>query len=77
MLVSSHAAHGCHCQMRRNLYKLLGNADTDFACSETKGEVVIEMSGKYEFTVTREVIAMMETESKVIVYWSHNYQIMK
>ncbi len=42
MLVSSHAAHDC--QMRHILYKLLGNADTDFACAETKG-VVIEMSG--------------------------------
>jgi hypothetical protein len=75
MLVSSHAAHGC--QMRRNLYKLLGNTDTDFACAETKGEVVIEMSGKYDFTITHEVIEMMETESKVIVNWSCYYQIMK
>ncbi len=28
MLVSSHAAHDC--KMRRNLYKQLGNAGTDF-----------------------------------------------
>jgi hypothetical protein len=75
MLVSSHAAHDC--QMRQNLYKQSRNTDTDFACSDTKGEVVIEMSGKYDFTVTREVIEMMETESKVIVNWSYDYQIVK
>jgi hypothetical protein len=75
MLVSSQAAHDC--QMRQNYYKLTGNADTDFACAETKGEVVIEMSGKYVFTVTHEVIEMMETESKVIVNWSYDFQIMK
>ncbi len=75
MIVSSHAAHDC--QMRPNLYKQSGNADTDFACAETKGEVVIGMSGKYDFTVTRQVIGMMETESKVIVNWSYDYQIVK
>jgi hypothetical protein len=75
MLVSGHAAHVC--QMRQNHYKLTGNADTDFACAETKGEVVINMSGKYVFTVTHEVIEMMETESKIIVHWSYNYQIVK
>ncbi len=48
-----------------------------FACTETKGEVVIEMSGKYSFTVTPEVIEMMEAESKVIVNWSCNYQVVR
>jgi hypothetical protein len=76
MLVSSHAVHDC--QIRSNFYKQSGNTDTDyFDCTETKGEVVIEMSGKYGFTVTREVIEMMEAESKVIVNWSYNYQILK
>ncbi len=42
----------------------------DFACTKTKGEVVTKMSGKYDFTVTCEVIEMMEAESKVIVNWS-------
>jgi hypothetical protein len=56
MLVSSHA----------NLYIQSGNTGTDFDCTETKGDVVIEMSGKYDFTVTHEVIDMMEAESKVI-----------
>jgi hypothetical protein len=53
------------------------NTGTDFACTETKGEVVIEMSGKHDFTVTRKVIEAMEAESKVIVNWSYDYQIMK
>jgi hypothetical protein len=35
------------------------------------------MSGKYNFTVTREVIEMMESESKVIVNWSYDYHIAK
>jgi hypothetical protein len=55
------------CQIRSNLYKQSGNTGTDFACTETKGEVVIEMSGKYDLTVTRDVIEMIEAESKVIV----------
>ncbi len=75
MLASSHAVHDC--QIRSNLYKLSGNTGTDFYCTETKGEVVIEMSGKYDFTVTHEVIEMMEAESKVIVNWSYDYQIVK
>jgi hypothetical protein len=75
MLVSSHAAHDC--QIRANLYKLSGNTGMDFACTETKGEVVSKMSGKNDFTVTCEVIEMMEAESKVIVNWSYDYQVMK
>ncbi len=75
MLVSSNAVHDC--QIKCNLYKQSGNSGTDFACTETKGEVDIEMSGKYDFTVTPEVIEMMEAESKVIVNWSYDYQIMK
>jgi hypothetical protein len=74
MLVSSNAVHDC--QMRSNLYKQSGNTGTDFACTETK-EVVIEMSGKYDLTVTHEVIEMMEAESKVIVNLSYDYQITK
>ncbi len=68
MLVSSHAAHDC--QVRSNFYKQSGNTGTDFDCTETKGNVVMEMSGKYDFTVTREAIEMMEAESKVNVNWS-------
>ncbi len=75
MLVSSHAEHDC--QIRSNFYNQSRNTGTDFDCTETKGEVVMEMSGKYDFTATREVIEMMEAESKVIVYWSSDYQIVK
>jgi hypothetical protein len=35
------------------------------------------MSGKYDFTVTCEVIEIIEAESKVIVVWSNDYQILK
>ncbi len=42
MLVSSHAARDC--QIRSNFYKQSGNIGTDFDCTETKGEVVMEMS---------------------------------
>ncbi len=47
MLVSSHDVHDC--QIRSSFYKQSGNTGTDFACTETKGEVVIEMSGKFGF----------------------------
>ncbi len=75
MLVSSHAAHDC--QVRSNSYKKSGNTGTGFDCTETKGNVLMEMSVKYDFTVTRLVIEMMEAESEVIVNWSYNYQITK
>jgi hypothetical protein len=35
------------------------------------------MSGKYDFKVTYELIEMMEAESKVIVNWSYDGQILK
>jgi hypothetical protein len=37
----------------------------------------MEMSVRYDFTVTHEVIEMMEAESKIIVNWSYDYQIAK
>ncbi len=74
MLVSCYAAHDC--QIRSNLYKQSGNTDTDFDY-KTKGDIVVEMSGKYDFKVTCEGIEIMETESKVIVNWSCNVQILK
>jgi hypothetical protein len=75
MLVSSHAAHDC--QVRSNFYQQSGNTGTDFDCTETKGEVVIEISGKYDFIFTHEVIEMMEAEIKAFLNWSYNYQIVK
>ncbi len=65
------------CQVKSNSDKQSGNTGTDFDYTETKEDVVMEMSGKYDFTVTHEVIEMMEAESKVIVNWSYNYQIAK
>jgi hypothetical protein len=75
MIVSGYAAHDC--QMRSNLYKHSGNTDTNFDFTEPKGDIVREMSGKYYFKVTRELIEMMEAESKVTVNWSYNVQILK
>ncbi len=69
MLVSSNAAHDY--QIRSNLYKQSGNTGTDFACTETKGEVIIEMSGKYDFTVTHEVIEMMEKQKAMLLLIAH------
>ncbi len=71
MLVSSYAGHDC--QIRSNFYKQSENTDTNFDFTERKGDIVIEMSGKYSFKVTREVIEMMAAESKVIVNWSYNF----
>jgi hypothetical protein len=50
---------------------------TDFDSTEPKGDVVIEMSGKYDFKVNDELIEMMEAESKVIVNWLYDVQILK
>jgi hypothetical protein len=47
MLVFGYAAHDC--QIKSNLYKQSGNTDTDFGSTEPKGDVVIEMLGKYDF----------------------------
>ncbi len=65
MLVSSNAAHDC--QIRSNLYKQSGNTGTNFACTETKGEVVIEMSGKYDFTVSCKVIERWKQKAKLLL----------
>ncbi len=67
MLVSGYAAHDC--QIRSNLYKQSQNTDSDFDSTEPKGDVVIEMSGKYDFKATCELIEMMEAESNVIGNW--------
>jgi hypothetical protein len=75
MLVSSNAVHDC--QIRSNFCKQLGNTGTDFDFTEPKGDVVIEMSGKYDFKITWKVIEMMAAGSKVIVNWSYDFQILK
>jgi hypothetical protein len=52
MLVSGYAVYDC--LIRSNLYKQSENTDTYFDSTEPKGDVVIEMSGKYDFKVTRD-----------------------
>jgi hypothetical protein len=74
MLVSGYAVHDC--QIKSILYKQSGNTETDFYTTESKGDVVVEMSGKNDFKVTRELIEMMETEAK-IVNWSYDVKILK
>jgi hypothetical protein len=75
MLVSSYAAHVC--QIKSNFHKQSGNTDTDFDYTKPKGDAITEMSGKYDFKVTHEVIEMMESESKKTVNRSYNFQILK
>jgi hypothetical protein len=75
MLVSGYAVHGC--QIKSILYKQSGNTDTDFNTTEPKGDVVIKISRKYDFKITCESIEMIEAESKTIVNWSYNFQILK
>jgi hypothetical protein len=75
MLVSGYAAHDC--QIKSNLYKQSGNTDTDLDTTESKGDIIIEMSGKYDFKITRELIEMMKAENKVIVNWSYDIKILK
>jgi hypothetical protein len=48
-----------------------------FDTTDPKGEVGIEMPGKYDFNVTHESIEMMEAESKIIVNWSYDVKILK
>ena len=58
-------------------YKQSGNADTDFDSTDKIENVVIEMSGKYDFQVSCELIEMMASESKIIVNWPYDVQLFK
>ncbi len=73
MLDSGYAVHDC--QIKSNLYKQSRNTDTNFNTTEPKEDVVIEMSGKYDFKVTRESIEMMEAERKIVVNRSYDVHI--
>ncbi len=75
MLVSGYAAQDC--QIKLNFYKQSVNSETDLNTTEPKGDIFIEMSGKYDFKVTCELIEMMEAESKVIVNWSYIVKLLK
>jgi hypothetical protein len=61
MLVSGYAVHDC--MISSNLYKQSGNTDT-VDSTEPNGDIVIEMSEKYDFKVTYVLIQMMEAETK-------------
>ncbi len=75
MLVSGYSAQDS--LIKSNHYKQSGESETELDTTEPKGDIFIEMSGNYDFRVTRELIEMMEAESKVIVNWSHNVEILK
>jgi hypothetical protein len=45
--------------------------------TQPEGEIFIEMSDKYDFRLTCELIEMLEAESKIIVNWSYNVKILK
>ncbi len=45
--------------------------------TQPKRDIFIEISGKYDFRVTRELIEMMEAESNLIVNWSYDVKILK
>jgi hypothetical protein len=51
MLVSGYAAQDCLIQS--NHYKKSGESETELDITQPKGEIFIEMSGKYDFRVTR------------------------
>ncbi len=75
MLVSGYAVQDC--LIESNHYKQSGESETDLDITQQKGNIFIEMSGKYNFRVTRVLIEMMEAESKVNVNWSYNVKILK
>jgi hypothetical protein len=75
MVVSSYAVHDC--QIKSNLYKQSGNSEIDLETTKPKRDIFIEMTEKYDFKVTCELIDMMEEESKVIVNWSYDVKILK
>jgi hypothetical protein len=75
MLVSCYAAQDC--LIKSNHYKQSGEFETDLDITQQKGDIFIEISGKYDFRVTHVLIEMMEAESKVNVNWTYNVKISK
>jgi hypothetical protein len=75
MLVSSYTAQDC--LIKSNHYKQSEDSETELNTTQPNGDIFIEMSGKYDFRVTLELIEMIEAESKVIVNWSYNVKILK
>jgi hypothetical protein len=75
MLVSGYAVQDC--LIESNHYKQSGEPETNLDVTQQKGDISIEMSGKYDFRLTRVLIEIMEAESKVNVNWSYNDKILK
>jgi hypothetical protein len=75
MFVSGYAAQNC--LIKSNHYTQSGDSETELDITQPKGDIFIEISGKYDFRVTRVLIEMMEAESKVIVNGSYDVKILK
>ena len=72
MLVSGYAAEQSCVQL--NNRKQVGEVGRA-TCTNTNmisGDIAIELSGKYEFTVSCQLLQMMEQEQRVIVMWTYN-----
>ena len=69
MLVSGYAAEGCH----QNNHKQVGEVGRDTSqTNRNSGDIEIELSGKYEFTVTHNLLQRMEHAQKLSVTWTYN-----
>ena len=71
MLVAGYAANGCHVEL--NNRKQVGEVVTyTLERNRNNGDIAIELSGKYDFTVTHQILQRMEMEKKVSVTWAHD-----
>ena len=69
MLVSGYATEGCH----KNNHKQVGEVGRDTSQTNRNSEdIEIELSGKYEFTVTHNLLQRMEHAQKLSVTWTYN-----
>ncbi len=67
-LVSGYAAEGCHQNNRKQIGEL--GRDTSHT-NRNSGDISIELSGKYEFTVTHQLLQRMEQKQNVSVTWKY------
>jgi hypothetical protein len=68
-MLAGYATEGC-CQ---NNHKHVGEVGTDTSqTNRNSGDIAIELSGKYEFTVTHQLLQRMEQEKKVSVMWTYD-----
>jgi hypothetical protein len=72
MLVSGYATEGC-CQ---NNCKQVGEVGTGTSqTNRNSGDIAIELSEKYDFTVTHQLLQRIEQEQKVGVMWTYDDKI--